>query len=76
MALGYGTKRLWLYNTFVIMFAITVVTFLVIEMVCLTAENVDVRDMIDDHRLTCIVVEKQHVASFLNRTPRLYLCDW
>ena len=73
---SHGYKRLWLFNTFVIMYVVIVVTFTALEMLCLTVENVDVRDMIDDYRLTRIGVEKQHVASFWKQAPELFMCNW
>lgn len=72
--LRQGELRLWLYSSVVGYLVLVSVYWQIWELLCLSVENIDTRDIVDDYRLSHAGVHSWHAAHWQASRPYLGLC--
>lgn len=71
--LRQGELRLWLYSSVVGYLVIVSIYWQVWELLCLSVENMDTRDIVDDYRLSHAGVHLWHAEHWQSERPNLEL---
>lgn len=69
-----GEVRLWLYSSVVGYMMIVAVYWQISELLCLSVENIDTRDIVDDYRISHDGVQSWHKAHWQVEAPNLGVC--
>ena len=69
-----GEVRLWLYSSVVGYMLIVAVYWQITELLCLSVENIDTRDIVDDYRISYDGVQKWHKEHWQEAPPNLGVC--